>query len=60
MEKLGGAVRDALKSPEIQDRLAQLGLEVRASTPAEMGDIVRSQYNTWGPIVKASGFTADE
>ena len=60
VEKLGVAVRDALKSAEIQERLGQLGLEVRASTPAEMNDIVRAQYNTWGPVVKASGFTADE
>ena len=60
VERLGVAVRDALKSAELQDRLGQLGLEVRASTPAEMNDIVRAQYNTWGPIVKASGFTADE
>jgi tripartite-type tricarboxylate transporter receptor subunit TctC len=60
VEKLGAAVREALKSPELQDRLGQLGLEVRASTPAEMNDIVRAQYNAWGPIVKASGFTADE
>ena len=60
IEKLGSAVRDALKSPEIQERLAQLGLEVRPSTPSEMNDIVRAQYNTWGPVVKASGFTADE
>jgi tripartite-type tricarboxylate transporter receptor subunit TctC len=60
VERLGAAVREALKSPEIQERLGQLGLEVRPSTPAEMNDIVRTQFNTWGPVVKASGFTADE
>ena len=60
IDRLGVAVRDALKSTEIQERLAQLGLEVRTTTPSEMNDIVRAQFNTWGPVVKASGFTADE
>ncbi len=60
VEALGRAIRDALQAPELRDRMAQLGLEPRASTPAEMNEIVRAQSRTWAPIVKASGFTADE
>ena len=60
VERLGAAIRDALKSQEMIDRLAQLGLEARPTTPAEMNGILRAQFDTWGPVVKASGFTADE
>jgi tripartite-type tricarboxylate transporter receptor subunit TctC len=60
VETLGRAIREALQSPELRERMAQLGLDPRASTPAEMNEIVRTQYRTWAPIVKASGFTADE
>lgn len=60
VERLSGAIREALASQEVIDRLAQLGLEARPTTPKEMGDIVRTQFNTWQPVVKASGFSLDE
>ena len=60
VEALGRAIREALQNPELRERMAQLGLDARASTPAEMNEIVRTQYRTWAPVVKASGFTADD
>lgn len=60
IDKLGAALRDALKSVAVLERLSQLGLEARATTPAEMNDIVRAQFNAWQPVVKASGFTVLE
>ncbi len=60
VENLGRAIREALQSPELRERMAQLGLDVRSSTPAEMNEIVRAQFRSWAPVVKASGFTADE
>ena len=60
IENLGRAIREALQSAEIRERMGQLGLDARSSTPAEMNDIVRAQFNAWAPVVKASGFTADE
>ena len=60
IETLGRAIRDALQNAEVRERMAQLGLDARASTPAEMNEIVRTQSRTWAPLVKASGFTADD
>jgi tripartite-type tricarboxylate transporter receptor subunit TctC len=60
VERLGTAIREALASQEVADRFAQLGLEVRPTTPKEMGDIVRAQHSAWAPIVKASGFSIDD
>ena len=60
VEKLGAALREALRSNEVRDRMAQVGVDLKSTTPAEMADIVRTQFNTWAPIVKASGFSAEE
>ena len=60
VEKLGAALREALRSNEVRDRMAQVGVALKSTTPAEMADIVRAQFNTWAPIVKASGFSAEE
>jgi tripartite-type tricarboxylate transporter receptor subunit TctC len=60
VDRLGAALREALRAPEVKERMGQLGLDLRSTTPAEMQAIVRAQFDSWGPIVKASGFTADE
>ena len=60
VEKLGAALREALRSSEVRDRMAQVGVDLKSTTPAEMADIVRAQFNAWAPIVKASGFSAEE
>lgn len=60
VERLGAAVRDAVRSPDVRERMAQVGVEARANTPAEMAATIKAQFDAWAPVVKASGFTADE
>jgi tripartite-type tricarboxylate transporter receptor subunit TctC len=48
-----------LKSPEIRDRLAGLGLEVVASTPAQYSQMLEHDVVTWGKAVKDSGAVAE-
>ena len=36
-----------------------LDLEVRELSPAEFAALVRSDYDRWGPIIRASGFKGD-
>jgi hypothetical protein len=31
----------------------------RSSTPEELGRMLRTEHDRWGPIVKSIGFTAD-
>jgi tripartite-type tricarboxylate transporter receptor subunit TctC len=35
-------------------------VDLKSTTPAEMADIIKSQFASWAPIVKASGFSAEE
>jgi tripartite-type tricarboxylate transporter receptor subunit TctC len=58
--ELNGIINEAVNTPAFQDRLVQMGLESRTASPEQMNAIVRSAYAAWAPIVKASGFTADD
>jgi tripartite-type tricarboxylate transporter receptor subunit TctC len=57
---LSAAISDAVKSPLMIENLARVGNEPGFQTPAEFAATVRSDIARWGPIVKASGFVAEE
>ena len=41
-----------------RDRLRSLDLEIRELKPSEMAASLKNEYDCWGPVVKASGFSA--
>lgn len=53
--KIAADVAKVVNSPELQTRVAALGMEPRASTPAEFQAYVRSEITKWAKVVKASG-----
>ncbi|HQS13849.1 Bug family tripartite tricarboxylate transporter substrate binding protein [Reyranella sp.] len=53
------ALRAALARKDVIDGLAVMGLEMKSSTPQELGALLKASYDRWGPIVKKIGFTAD-
>jgi len=59
IDLLNRGINKALQSPDVVERLTKLGMDPATSTPEEFARIVASDYAKWGPIVKASGFTAD-
>lgn len=59
LARANAAVRTALAAQPVIDGLATMGLEATSSTPDELKALLRRDYERWGPIVKASGFTAD-
>ena len=58
IDTLNRGINKALTSPDVVERLTKLGMDPATSTPEEFARIVASDYAKWGPIVKASGFTA--
>lgn len=60
IDRLSAAIASAIKSPDISARLLALGLEPVGSTPDELASRVAEDTARWAPIVKASGFRADE
>jgi tripartite-type tricarboxylate transporter receptor subunit TctC len=57
---LNAAIGGALKSPEMIENLARSGNEPKFQSPEEFGATVRADLERWGPVVKASGFVAEE
>ena len=53
--KLYDTYAKALHTPEITKRLAELGVEVVASTPDELAKLMPQEIVKWGKVVKASG-----
>jgi tripartite-type tricarboxylate transporter receptor subunit TctC len=49
----------AIRTPAIREKLRGFDLEPREMTPAEMTAQMKLDYDRWGPVVKASGFSAD-
>jgi tripartite-type tricarboxylate transporter receptor subunit TctC len=60
VQTLGDAINAATRSPEFAQSLAKFGNEPAVATPDEFAATVRADYARWAPVVKASGFVAEE
>jgi tripartite-type tricarboxylate transporter receptor subunit TctC len=52
VKKLNGALNEAIASPEVKERFAQLNIESRANTSEEFRAFVKEQMERWGKVVK--------
>lgn len=48
-----------LPLPDIRERIVQLGMEPRGSTPAGLAEFDEGELKRWQPIVAASGFKVE-
>lgn len=56
VKKLNQAVREGLSDPESQLALANAGVDVKLSTPEELGQYMASEAAVWGAVVKSTEF----
>jgi tripartite-type tricarboxylate transporter receptor subunit TctC len=54
IERLGRAARDALAAPEVQARLAPLGMRLHGSTAAELRALLGSEIQRWSAVIRAA------
>jgi len=54
------AIGQVMQSAEMRAQLEQLSLDPMALRQPEFAALVRADLERWGPIVKASGYSADE
>jgi tripartite-type tricarboxylate transporter receptor subunit TctC len=59
VDKLAAAAVDAVRQPDVRQKLEPLGLDVTGLGSAGMAKILRTDYDRWGPVIRASGFKAD-
>ncbi|HWN50952.1 MAG TPA: tripartite tricarboxylate transporter substrate-binding protein [Xanthobacteraceae bacterium] len=57
---LNAAIGEAVRSPEMIESLAKIGNDTRFESPDQFAATIRADLERWGPIVKASGFVAEE
>ncbi len=60
IDRLSAAITAAIKAPEVTERLLAIGLEPVGSTPDELARREAEETARWAPVVKASGFRAEE
>ena len=58
VRKLNEDINRVLSRPDVSKRLADLGSYVRAMTPEELNAFVKSERDTYGPLVKQLGLSA--
>ncbi len=59
VKKLSADLAEAVQSPEIKARMADVGLTPVGNTPEQFDAFIRVEIDKWAKVVKASGATAD-
>jgi tripartite-type tricarboxylate transporter receptor subunit TctC len=59
VERLNQANNVALADPKLRARLATLGVEPMAMTPAEFGRFVADDFEKWAKVIRTAGIKAD-
>jgi tripartite-type tricarboxylate transporter receptor subunit TctC len=52
---LNGALRDILADPGVKNRLIELGIEAKASTPQEVSARLKSDIDKWRNVIEKAG-----
>ena len=59
VKKANAALNTALKDPAISKGIFDRGDEPGGGTPEQLGALTRTQFKTWGDVVKANNIRAD-
>ena len=55
IDKINAEIAKALKSPEMRERLASVGVTAVSTTPAEFTSFVEAEMAKWGRLIRAIG-----
>jgi tripartite-type tricarboxylate transporter receptor subunit TctC len=59
IDRLGAEMMKAVKHPDVQKRLSDLGLEPVGSSPAEFAETVRRDLDKWGEVIRKAKIKLD-
>jgi tripartite-type tricarboxylate transporter receptor subunit TctC len=60
VDRLSRLVAQATQTPEVRAFIEKGGMEATGTTPAELAAMLKADYDRWGPVIKASGFTSED
>jgi tripartite-type tricarboxylate transporter receptor subunit TctC len=58
VNRLNQAINEAMRSPEVVEKLDAAGLIVVDQSPAYFADLIRKDYKRYGDLVKSIGYEA--
>ncbi|MCK9513660.1 MAG: tripartite tricarboxylate transporter substrate-binding protein [Pigmentiphaga sp.] len=59
VERIGAALVQAIREPDVRDKLAQSGMEVTGLDAGPFAALVEQDRARWTPVIEASGFRGD-
>jgi tripartite-type tricarboxylate transporter receptor subunit TctC len=59
VDRINDAVRQALQTPEVRQKLVATGNTVRIETPAEFAATVKKDRARWAELVRSIGVTVE-
>ena len=59
IDKLNAAIRKALETPSVSDRLTELGLQVKRTSPSEFATFIDQEINDYRNIITSAKITLD-
>ncbi len=60
VNKLNAIVREGLQAPDLVESLGKNGLQISTQSASEFARIVKTDFDRWSVIAKATGFTAED
>jgi len=57
--RLNTEINKALASPDVIERLERINTQILGGSPEDMDNLIKSEYERWGKLVKARGIKAD-
>jgi tripartite-type tricarboxylate transporter receptor subunit TctC len=60
VNRLHETIVQTLKSPQAQERYANVGAEIRYNSPEEFQALIRSEFTKWAKLIKAAGIRVDQ
>jgi tripartite-type tricarboxylate transporter receptor subunit TctC len=60
VQRLAQAAMEAVQDPAVAQRLADMGVEPTGYAPAKLAEIMKADYERWGPPIRESGFRPGE
>jgi tripartite-type tricarboxylate transporter receptor subunit TctC len=60
VQRLNKAIRDAVDTDQFRSGAAKLSIDAGSLTASDFAQLIKSDFERWGPIVQASGFSPED